>query len=251
VESTLIIKLFGLLEATAGQGGGRSLSDLAAEVGLTKPTAHRILKTLTALGYMERPRPGIYRQSTRLRQLVVGADHQGLVRRAEPVLRELHRMTEETVNLGVLRQGNVVYLTVLESPQPLRRIVNPTMTDPFACTALGRAIVAHLPAERRSFLLRNSVLERRTPHTIVEPAELARILDDVRSDGYAIEENETDLGVMCVGAPVFDRDGVAGAISLSVPTVRSGPERRARLVEAVRRAAEQVSQSLRDAPGGI
>jgi DNA-binding IclR family transcriptional regulator len=244
MDSTLVIKLFGLLEATAGQDGGRSLAELAAEVGLTKPTAHRILKTLTGLGYMERPRPGIYRQSPRLRRLILGADNQDLVHRADPVLRELHRATEETVNLGVLRQARVVYLTVLESPQRLRRIVNPTMTDPFACTALGRAIVAHLPQGQRAFLLRTSVLERRTPHTVVDPTELATLLDAARRDGFAVEENETDLGVMCIGVPVFDRDGVAGAISLSLPTARSGPERRPRLIEAVRRAAEQVTKSM-------
>jgi DNA-binding IclR family transcriptional regulator len=244
MESSLIIKLFGLLEATAGQNDGRSLSGLAAEVGLTKPTAHRILKTMTALGYMERVRPGVYRQTAQIRRLISRGEDGRLVRCAEPFLRALHQATEETVNLGVLRQGRVLYLTVLESPEPLRRIVNPNMTDPFACTALGRTIVAQLPAERREFLLRNTVLERRTPATVLDPTELIAIFERVRTAGYAVEENETDLGVVCIGAPVFDRDGVVGAISVSVPTVRDHPDRRRRFIAAVQQSAEKISQAL-------
>ena len=245
MESSLIIKLFGLLEATSGRPEGQSLAELASQVGLTKPTAHRILKTLSSLGYMERTRPGYYRQTDRLRRLVTGQDDQQLIRCAEPALRELHRATQETINLGILRHGRVVYLSVLESPQPLRRIVNPNMTDPFACTALGRAIVAQLPEERRSFLLRNTALEKRTPHTVVEPAELLQLLTAVRKSGYAIEENETDIGVVCFGAPVFGREGVAGAISITLPTVRDTADRRDYFLGQLLGAAEEVTGVLR------
>lgn len=246
MESTLIVKTLALLEATAGHSDGRSLADLAAEVGLTKPTAHRILKTLVALGYMERGAGnGVYRQTGSARRLTGTSDDRRLVRAAEKPLKALHEQTGETVNLGVLRNGRVVYLTVLESPQMLRRTVNPSMTDPFACTALGRAIAAHLPAERQAYLLKHTVVERRTPHTTVEPAELAARLADAATAGYAVEENETDLGVMCVGAPVFDARGVAGAVSVSAPTVRVTAATRARLVAGVRTATDAISQTLR------
>ncbi|WP_435009915.1 IclR family transcriptional regulator [Tundrisphaera lichenicola] len=245
MESSLVIKLFGLLEATAGQAEGRSLADLAAEVGLTKPTAHRILKTLSSLGYIERTRPGYYRQTNRLRRVISGQDDQRLIHCSQPALRELHQVTRETINLGVLRQGRIVYLSVLESPEPLRRIVNPNMTDPFACTALGRAIVAHLPEERRGYLLRNTVLEKRTPFTIVDPVELLALLENVHRSGFAMEENETDIGVLCLGAPVFDRDGVAGAISITLPTVRDTEDRRKSFVGLLLGTAEEVTAALR------
>jgi DNA-binding IclR family transcriptional regulator len=197
---------------------------------------------------MERVKPGIYRQAAQIRRLISAGEDGRLIHCAEPFLRALHQATEETVNLGILRQGRVVYLTVLESPQPLRRIVNPNMNDPFTCTALGRAIVAQLSVERREFLVRNTVLERRTPHTVVHPSKLLTILEEVRKARYAVEENETDLGVICIGAPVFEPSGVAGAISLTVPTVRDNRERRRRFVAAVQQTAEKITQALEKCP---
>ena len=79
MESTSLTKALGLLEATAGHPQGRSLAELAAEVGMPKPTAHRILKSLTTLGYLERPRSGVYRQSPLVQRLVSDAAGRHLV----------------------------------------------------------------------------------------------------------------------------------------------------------------------------
>ena len=243
MESSVLGKVLGVLEATAGHPAGRPLADIAAEVGLAKPTAHRILKELVLLGYMAKEPGGVYRQAGPARRLTSGDDDRRLVRAADKPLRELWEATGETVNLGVLRQGRVVYLSVLESRQPLRRTVSPTMTDPFLSTALGRAIAAHLPADRLAHLLRFTPLEKRTPHTVVEPAALKAIVAAARSRGYAAEENETDLGVMCLGAAVFDRDAVAGAVSVSAPTVRAAA-RRAEWAAAVVQTAGRVTARL-------
>ncbi len=244
MESTQLIKLFGLLEAAAGFTEGRSLADLASAVGLTKPTAHRILKTLVALGYMERCGNGIYRLTSQFRRLAAIDGDDRLIRIADEPMRELNRLTEETVNLGVLRYGRMVYLRVIESPQALRRIVNSNMTDPFSSTALGRAIVAFLPEERQEFLLRTVSFERKTPHTIVDPEALREVLRVTKANGYACEEEETDLGVMCLGAPIFDREGVVAGLSLTLPTVRASAERRPKLIEALRATADTISARL-------
>ncbi len=89
------------------------------------------------------------------------------------------------------------------------------MSDPCFSTALGRAIVAYLPLERQAFLLRNALIEKRTPMTVVDPKALKKVLEDVRTRGIAEEENQTDVGVMCIAAPVFDADGVVASISLT------------------------------------
>ena len=249
MSTKLVGKAFALLEAMAGAGlAGRGLADLAADAGLPKPTAHRILKTLVGLGYAERA-AGCYRVGPVLALLANSGAADRLTAAADGPLRTLHRATRETVNLGVLRAGRVVYLAVLESPQPLRRTVDVTMTDPFACTALGRAVVANLPADRRAYLLTHTPIEKRTPATVVDPEVLATILDGVKAQGYAVDVGETDIGVVCVGAPVFGPTGVAGAISVSAPTVRAGPDELPRLAELVRHAAGQVTDKLRTARG--
>ena len=244
MEPTAIVKAFTLLEATAATAEGRSLGQLAAEAGLSKPTTHRILKTLTALGYVERKGPGIYRQSPRARRLLGGGGQAALLDAAEPILRRLHAETEETINLGTVRQGRVVYLQVLESTLPLRRVVTPHSTDPFYCTALGRAIVAHLPPSQRETLLATARPEQRTQHTVTDAAELDRILSAVGQADFAVEEDQTDIGVTCIAAPVFDVDGVVAAISISIPSARAAAPARDRLVAMVKTAAKELSQRL-------
>ena len=137
-------------------------------------------------------------------RLVSATDDRRLTRAAERPLKELRECTGETVNLGVLRLGRVAYLMVVECRQPLQRSVVAGMTDPFASTALGRAIAAHLPDDRVTHLLRTTPLEKRTPYTKLSSASLRKLFLEARANGYATEENETDLGVMCVGSAVFD-----------------------------------------------
>ena len=137
-------------------------------------------------------------------RLVSATDDRRLTRAAERPLKELREFTGETVNLGVLRLRRVAYLMVMECRQPLQRSVVAGMTDPFASTALGRAIAAHLPDDRVAYLLRTTPLEKRTPYTKLSSDSLRKLFLEARANGYATEENETDLGVMCVGSAVFD-----------------------------------------------
>ena len=240
MESTSLTKALGLLEATAGHVAGRSLADLAAEVGMPKPTAHRILKTLTALGYLERPASGVYRQSPQVQRLVSDAAVRRLIDAAARPLRDLHAKTQETVNLGILRHDRVIYLDVLECTLPLRRVAS-RASDPFHTTALGRVIAAQLPADRRKGLLARARLERRTAATITDRRRLAAEIERAAKQGYAIEANETDVGVACIGAPVFAGNDVVGAISVSLPTARLEPAGRRRLVDLVRKTARTIS----------
>jgi len=234
MESSSLTKALGILEATAGHPEGRRLGDLAAELGVPKPTAHRILKSLTALGYLERPQAGVYRQSILAKRLVSDSASRRLMDAAGDQVRRLHDRTKETVNLGMLRHDRVL---------PLRRIATRT-SDPFHTTALGRVIAAHLPQEKRQRLLAKASMERRTPATIVDRRKLLEMLDRVAGQGYAIEVDETDVGVMCVAAPVFAGADVAGAISVSIPTARVTPAGQASLVKLVRRAAATASSRL-------
>jgi IclR family acetate operon transcriptional repressor/IclR family KDG regulon transcriptional repressor len=140
-----------------------------------------------------------------------------------------------------------MYLRVIESAHPLRRIAEPESTDPFYCTALGRAIVGHLDDAQRGFLLKQPHdFASRTPQTVTGPAQLAQILDEVKRSGYAIERDQTDVGVTCIGAPVFDAaDQVIAAISLSVPSARATNDgREPELIEMVCHAAERLSESI-------
>jgi DNA-binding IclR family transcriptional regulator len=129
----------------------------------------------------------------------------------------------------------------------LRRVATRT-SDPFHTTALGRAIAARLPADRRSRLLARARLERRTAATIADRRRLVAEIERAAKQGYAIEENETDVGVACIGAAMCAGDEVAGAISVSLPLARLDATSRRRLVELVRKTARTISARLKITP---
>lgn len=247
MESSILVKAFALLEATAERQEPRALGELAAIVGQSKPTAHRILNILSTLGYIERSSTG-YRQTGQARRLVTSSDDRRLIEVSAPILQRIYEATKETVNLGVLRQDKIVYLQVLESPQPLRRVVEPNAVDPYYCTALGRAIVAYLPAQRRESLLCTVPRTPRTDATVTDAGEIRRILELTARQGFAVEKDETDVGVTCIGAPILESGLPIAAISLSIPSVRSNDTTEKSFIAAVCTGAKEITHSLAIAP---
>lgn len=163
---------------------------------------------------------------------------------ADSLLRRLHQQTAETVNLGVLRRNRIVYITVLESSHPLRRVVETHESDPVFSTALGRAIAAFLPETKIDNLLSTAAIEVRTPRTTRNEEELRRVLAKVRRVGYAIERDETDLGVTCIAAPVMSDGQPIAAISLSVPSARVDANSEKRWTSDVQSTAQSLSREL-------
>lgn len=244
MESSILVKAFALLEATAERAEPRSLGELAAVVGQSKPTAHRILNILSALGYIERSGTGCYRQTGQARRLVTSSDDRKLIGVSTQTLQKLHQSTRETVNLGVLRQDKIIYLQVLESPQPLRRVAEQNSVDPYYCTALGRAIVAYLPVDRRESLLRTVPRPSRTEATMTATSEIRRILEQTAKQGFAIEKDETDVGVTCIGAPIFEAGLPVAALSLSIPSARANETNEQSLIATVCAGAKEITHCL-------
>ena len=133
---------------------------------------------------------------------------------------------------------------MIETKKTLRRSITAQMSDPCFSTALGRAITAFLPEERQQFLLRHATIEKRTPYTIVDATKIKRILKDVEAEGIAFEEDQTDLGVSCIAAPIFDNDGVVAAISLSAPSVRMKKTVKTQWKQLLREGAAAISLRL-------
>lgn len=244
MECTTLVKAFNVLETMAVLGEESGLADIAEAAGLPKPTVHRVLSTLVELGYVDRLSLGVYRLTSRLRMITGDVRDYRLIEAADASLHALHQSTGETVNLGVLRQRQVVYLRVLQSNHPFRRIVHEDACDPYYCTALGRVIAANLPADRQQSLIKGTAFRKRTDHTVADVEELKDRLALARHRGCAIEENETDLGVICIAAPVFEDQSVVAAISISLPSARSQEHGREYLCDAVINAARSASEAL-------
>jgi DNA-binding IclR family transcriptional regulator len=245
MELSAIVKIFRLLEELGSHESSVPLNVLARASGIPKPTAHRVLRQMCDIGYVEREAGGSYRLTSKIRYLSGPSAERQLLSAGESILEELHRQLDETVNLAVLRNSDVVYLRVLETRQSLRRVVEANCVDPFHCTALGRAIAAHLPHDELNYLLaQKKDLEKLTTETVNDPIRLLEILDDVRRLGYAVERDETDIGVTCIGAPIFRNSRVIGAVSLSAPSarLRGGLENKA--ISAVKQTASAMTAKL-------
>lgn len=244
MESAVLSKSMLLLEYLADEGA-QPLAAIAAAVGQTRPTAHRLLGSLAVLGYVAPAGDGVYGLTDKLRRVALGGDEDArLVAASRAPLATLLARTGETVNLGVLRGLRVRYLRSIDSPHPLRRVVIPGETDPFFSTALGRVLAAALPDARVASMLRSATLVKRTPRTVVDPRALLALIRTARGDGYAAEEDQTDVGVSCIAAPVLAGGKVVAAVSISGVTARMEGRPLASLVRHVRHAAAQVASEL-------
>lgn len=240
---TKVLSIFDLLDRSQD---GLQLRAIAEQTKLNKSTAHRFLSHLEGAGYLVRDGAGAYLLGPRLVHLGSGSTYQSTIRKvSRPVLEVLWRDTGETVNLGVLDGNEVLYLDVLESPHSFRLVSRIGARRPIHCTGLGKAILAWQSASSREELLAAAKLEKLTPHTITRRAEIQTELGRIQRRGYALDDEEVELGARCVASPVFDSSGlVAAALSVSGPTTRMSRARTYQIAEMARKAALEISRQL-------
>ena len=222
-------------------------TEVARATGIDRSAAHRILATLARERMVTRvDGDGTYQLGPLLTALGLAAMNRFDLRRtARPHLEALHDRLGETVNLSILDHDAALCIDMIEARHGLRMSGSIGTRDSLVRSSLGKALLGHLPAERREALAAALPLDAATPHSITGRDRLARELALVRERGYALDKEENELGVCCVGAPILGGAGmVVGAISASVPTVRFTRERRDEIVAAVVATAERISREL-------
>jgi len=240
---TKVLAIFELLDRSPN---GLQLRYIAEQAQLNKSTAYRFLAHLEKAGYLVRDNTGAYLLGPRLVRLGSGSTYQSTICKvSRPILEELWRESGETVNLGALDGKEVLYLDVLESPHNFRLASQVGMRRPLHCTGLGKAILAWQPAGFRDELLSVAKFEKLTSHSIVRPADLIAEIGRVQRRGYAIDNEEVELGARCVAAPVLDSSGsVVAGISVSGPVTRMSRTRTSEIAQAVKKAAMEISKRL-------
>ena len=235
-----------LLKAFSEEQVEIGISDLAKRLGVAKSTVHRLAVTLVADGMLEQnPDTGKYRLGMALFRLG------SLVRRrmtmsneARPLLRDLREKVNETVHLAVLDGSEIMYVFNLESAQAIRMRSDVGVRKPAYCTAEGQAILAFQPAEVVERVVRDG-LGARTPQTITDPQALRKVLEGVRARGCAIEDEESELGMRCIAAPLRNDAGeVVAAIGLAGPVSRLSKKALATFIPHVIETAAAISARL-------
>jgi len=235
-------------------GDWLGLTDISRRIGLRPSTAHNLLASLAALGFVEQ-HPATRRYRLGLRNLQLGQMvHRRLdiVRAARPSLIRLSRRTNETASLAVPYGYEVLVVDSQEGSHGIRVAADPGTRVPYHASACGKSILAHLPAAEREAIIAGRPLRPFTTRTIRESEQLARELARTRERGYATNFEEIAEGSACVAAPVFGPFGeVLGAISIDAPAARLGrrkiPEVARWVVEEVGRAGRALASAGADA----
>ena len=223
------------------------VTELADRLGLHKSTVHRFMVNLDAAGLVERnARTGRYRLGLHVFELgALVMQQMNLWDEALPFLEGLVHDTGETGHLAVLDGGEAIYIERVEARRALRVPSAIGRGYPAHATNLGKVLLADLSRERVEAIIAERGLAAYTPQTITDPAELEADLELIRRRGYAVDNEEYDDGLRCIGAPVRDHSGhVVAALGIGGPVTRITPERVEELGGLVMTAARGLSRRL-------
>jgi DNA-binding IclR family transcriptional regulator len=238
---TSVARAFNILELLASPDGPKSLAEISQELRLAPSTTHRFLKALTALGFVTQdPRTSVYRATLKLFNLGRAVVSQfNLSERLLPVMRQTAEEVGESVSL-VLREGLEGVLLERVQGREGVQVFGKYRSNPLYCTAAGKAILSCFDDESLRKYLQHTPLKRRTEYTITDPAVLKREVERIRRDGFAIDNQELEVGAMCVAVPLTLTNDLMAALSVSALAPRMTEDR-------MREIAAILNNALADA----
>jgi DNA-binding IclR family transcriptional regulator len=236
-----------LLELLASSKAGLSLPDVVQLTGLPKSSVHCLLVTMQRGGYLHRsPRTGRYLFGLRLFCLANRAIS-GLELRDEatPFLRELVKETGLTVHMAILEEREAVLVAKFEPPGIFRLATWVGKRMDLHCTGIGKALMAYLSQDEVDQIIREHGLPRHNENTICSRRRLEDELVRIAGRGYAVDDEEDELGLRCIGCPIFGPDDiVVASISTAGTTAEVTRSNLRKLAERVKRTARVISQAL-------
>jgi IclR family acetate operon transcriptional repressor len=236
-----------VLELLAADGP-LTLAEIQRRGALNKTMTFRLVRVLRELGYVDRD-PEAHRYSLALKLHRLGeaaAPRLDIIAAGQPRLDALRQVFGETTNLGVIDEGQIVYVAMAESSRPgLRMASHVGGRGGLHSTAMGKAMLAFLPEAEREALLAGVELMPVTPKTIVNLDELREELTRTRRRGHAIDNEENEIGARCVGVPILDANGrPLAAISISGPAGRIDEAALGAIADRLWSASREISARL-------
>ena len=245
--SVAVERALAMLEAVSLESEGLSNADISRKLQIPKSSASYILRTLEKQGYVNRDAgTGKYRVGLKILSLSRGALSGIDVREvALPIMRHLTEKTSLTCHLAILDGPDAVYIEKVEAPGFIRMDTWVGRRMRVHATSVGKALVAHIPQEQLEKIVAERGMERRTAKTITTLPRLLKSLEKVREHGYAVDDEENNLGARCLGAPIFNQDGkIEASLGLSGTVNQVNPHTMPRIIEHLKDAARHVSMQL-------
>jgi len=241
-----IAKAFRLMELLVTRNEFQ-LAELCRLLKFAKTTTHRMLLTLESLGYVQQnPRSLGYMASIKIFELGEKVTQNlNFIQIAKPFMIELSEKTGETINLGVLDGIDVICVDKVESKYDLKIDQSVGSRAKAYRAALGKAILAYLPAEERKMLFSKHTIVMATPKSLKTIDAIEENLQKVREQGYSVDDEEGNIGVRCVGAPIFDNGSkVVAGLSIAAPSLRMKEENIESSARLVKQTAAFISNRL-------
>ncbi|MCP2340303.1 IclR family transcriptional regulator [Actinomadura rupiterrae] len=239
-------RAFELLEHLADAGGEMALSELTEASGLPMPTIYRLMRTLVNHGYVRQEASKRYALGPRLIRLGDGAGRL-LGSWARPALARLVDEVGETANMAVLEGDSAVYVAQVPSRHSMRMFTEVGRRVLPHCTGVGKALLAQLPESRVREILSRTGMPARTSHTFTDANALVDELARVRERGYAVDDEEQEVGVRCVAVPLPGAPTLT-AFSVSGPSARMTHEAVQEVVPVMHAVAAGFAADLDGTP---
>ncbi|WP_054711500.1 IclR family transcriptional regulator [Bacillus sp. JCM 19041] len=225
----------------------RSVKEISEEMSLSKSTVHGIIKTLEHRGFLQQNEiDAKYKLGLKLFELgnavLADLDVRSLAR---PIMNWLVGELQETIHLVSFDQNEAVYVEKIDGVQALRIYSQIGKRAPLHCSGVGKAILAYQTETEARRLLGQGELRSFTAHTMTTIDQVINHMKDVRNRGYAVDDEEMEIGLRCVAAPIFNHRGEAvAAISCSAPIFRMNGELFERAITHVKQACKEISSGL-------
>jgi len=243
-----VIKAFKLLEAfTSGQQEW-GVRELAKEAGYNKTTTYRLLSTLETLGAVQKNKADKYILGLKLFELGnLVSIHKSLRYISRVPLEQIAKEINETIHFGVLNDNKVLYLNKAESLQGLKVSTQIGSYQSAYCSAIGKVLLAYLPEDALKNYFEEEPLSSYTVNTITSEKVLRCELEKVREEGYALDMEELELGLICIAIPVFNRQNkIVASISASGPSSRFKTENVSAYLDILLKGSREIEAKLND-----
>lgn len=224
-----------------------NFSVIVAETALPKATVHRLLSSLQAERLIRfDQRRECYMPGYGLLELAhkawAGIDVREL---AADQMKSVWQATGETVHLAVLDAGDVIYIDKMESLKSLRMFSAVGKKGPAYCTGVGKAMMAFLEDDELEIAIKSQSFVQHTKNTLVTVEQLKAVLQQIREQGFAIDDEEHELGIACVAAPILDYRGqVVAGISVTAPLFRTNDTAFNDFKQLIKQAAQEISSRM-------
>jgi DNA-binding IclR family transcriptional regulator len=240
-------RIFQVMEMLADHGE-MGLMEISTALGLHKSTVHRLLMSLVYMGYAKQDEVS---QKYMLSYKIVSMagkmlDRMDILQVAKTYMERLSDISGETVHLVQREGNNILYIYKIEAKiGTIRMVSHVGMVHPMYCSGVGKAIMAELPESEVKQIWNESIIEKKTEHTITDYDEMLRVLKEAKKNGYALDDEENEEGVRCIAASLRDyHNEVKYAFSISGPTSRMTRERVEELSVDVKKVQEELSMEL-------